>query len=66
MARDYPKPADPLPPANPMWKRREAWARDRVMVVDAMLLHDLDEHYRVLGIKPAFPNPKPRRRGGHY
>lgn len=45
------KPA-PLPPANPLWRRapvrvspngRSAW-------VDAMLLHDIAQHYRIFKV----------------
>lgn len=63
MARKRPAPAQApaLPPPNPMWKRSPAFARGNVMAVDGMLLHDLAEHYRVHGLTPAVPNPRPSR-----
>lgn len=61
-----PAQAPALPPPNPMWKRSPAFARGNVMVVDAMLLHDLAEHYRIHGITPAEPNPRPQRRRDGY
>lgn len=50
-----------IPPANPLWERtKPAVSKDgKAVTIDAMVLTELDQLYRFLGVRPVPAKDRP-------